>query len=152
MKRALLLVPVAVLLLLGVGSARAQTGGGYDLTWNSIDGGGATFSTGGGYSFVRAQWAARPLVWHIYPQQAAAHLTKLDAFLAIYCAQLPQASSVVLRDFWHAWNAGRIEAMAWGKFVAALPQLREHALRWDAELSLQEDLLGRLVRFSCSRL
>ena len=103
-------------------------------------------------SFVRAQWAARPLVWHIYPQQAAAHLTKLDAFLAIYCAQLPQASSVVLRDFWHAWNAGRIETMAWGKLVAALPQLREHALRWDAELSLQEDLLGRLVRFSCSRL
>ena len=50
MKRALLLVPVAVLLLLGVGSARAQTGGGYDLTWNSIDGGGATFSTGGGDS------------------------------------------------------------------------------------------------------
>lgn len=42
--------------------------------------------------------------------------------------------------------------MAWGKLVAALPQLREHALRWDAELSLQEDLLGRLVRFSCSRL
>ncbi len=30
--------------------ASAQTGGGYDLTWNSIDGGGATFSTGGGYS------------------------------------------------------------------------------------------------------
>ena len=31
-------------------AASAQTGGGYDLTWNSIDGGGATFSTGGGYS------------------------------------------------------------------------------------------------------
>jgi hypothetical protein len=34
-------------------------------------------------SFVRAQWAARPLVWHIYPQQEAAHLIKLDAFLAL---------------------------------------------------------------------
>jgi len=33
-----------------IGTASAQTGGGYDLTWNSIDGGGATFSTGGGYS------------------------------------------------------------------------------------------------------
>lgn len=30
--------------------ALAQSGGGYDLTWNTIDGGGATFSTGGGYS------------------------------------------------------------------------------------------------------
>lgn len=31
-------------------SALAQTGGTYDLTWNTIDGGGATFSTGGTYS------------------------------------------------------------------------------------------------------
>jgi len=58
----------------------------------------------------------------------------------------------VLRDFWHAWNAGRLETKAWCKLATALPQLREHALRWDAELSLQEDLLSRLVRFSCSRL
>ena len=27
----------------------AQTGGGYDLTWNTIDGGGATFASGNGY-------------------------------------------------------------------------------------------------------
>jgi hypothetical protein len=30
--------------------AYAQTGGGYDLTWSTIDGGGYMFSTGGGYS------------------------------------------------------------------------------------------------------
>ncbi len=30
--------------------ALAQSGGGYDLTWNTVDGGGATFSTGGEYS------------------------------------------------------------------------------------------------------
>jgi hypothetical protein len=41
---------LAVLALLGlVASALAQSGGPYDLTWNSIDGGGYTFSTGGGY-------------------------------------------------------------------------------------------------------
>ena len=28
----------------------AQVGGGYDLTWSTIDGGGTTFSTGGGYA------------------------------------------------------------------------------------------------------
>ncbi len=28
----------------------AQSGGGYDLTWNTVDGGGATFSSGGGYT------------------------------------------------------------------------------------------------------
>lgn len=41
---------VCVALVFGSRAAAAQTGGGYDLTWNSIDGGGATFSTGGGYS------------------------------------------------------------------------------------------------------
>jgi hypothetical protein len=28
---------------------RAQSGGPYDLSWNSVDAGGATFSTGGAY-------------------------------------------------------------------------------------------------------
>jgi len=34
----------------GLVTAHAQSGGGYDLTWNTVDGGGQTFSTGGGYS------------------------------------------------------------------------------------------------------
>ncbi len=29
-------------------------------------------------SFLRAQWAARPFVWQIYPQKEDAHLPKLD--------------------------------------------------------------------------
>ncbi len=42
---------VVVFLLAGVvGAAYAQSGGGYDLTWNTIDGGGATFNTGGNYA------------------------------------------------------------------------------------------------------
>jgi hypothetical protein len=51
-----ILAVAAALLLTGLAfqraqdAARAQTGGGYDLTWSSIDGGGYTFSTGGGYS------------------------------------------------------------------------------------------------------
>jgi len=43
-----LLLLAALLLLASV--ARAQSGGGYDLTWSTIDGGGYTFSEGGGYS------------------------------------------------------------------------------------------------------
>jgi len=31
-------------------NAQAQSGGGYDLSWSTIDGGGATFSSGGSYS------------------------------------------------------------------------------------------------------
>jgi len=32
-------------------------------------------------SFVRAQWAAKPFVWHIYPQAEGVQLIKLEAFL-----------------------------------------------------------------------
>jgi uncharacterized repeat protein (TIGR03837 family) len=63
-------------------------------------------------SFVRAQWAAQPLVWHIYRQPEAAHLIKLDAFLARYCAALPPTDACPLRDFWQGWNAGRVETRA----------------------------------------
>lgn len=41
--------PVLALLVL-TGAALAQSGGGYDLSWNTVDGGGYTFSTGGGYT------------------------------------------------------------------------------------------------------
>jgi hypothetical protein len=48
-------INVAALLLLlasvvGAQAVHAQAGGGYDLTWNSVDGGGMMFSTGGSYS------------------------------------------------------------------------------------------------------
>ena len=39
-----------VVVLLVAATVQAQTGGGYDLSWYSIDGGGAMLSTGGSYS------------------------------------------------------------------------------------------------------
>lgn len=44
-----LLAPIVALGLTSPRDSRAQSGGSYDLTWNSIDGGGGT-SVGGGYS------------------------------------------------------------------------------------------------------
>ncbi len=40
----------ACLLLLAAMPVLAQSGGGYDLGWNSVDSGGTTFSTAGVYS------------------------------------------------------------------------------------------------------
>lgn len=47
---------LAILILLALTTRQAmapgpaQSAGGYDLTWNSVDGGGDMFSTGGSYS------------------------------------------------------------------------------------------------------
>jgi len=40
------------LLLLAAVPVLAQSGAGYDLTWSTVDGGGGTFSVGGGYSLA----------------------------------------------------------------------------------------------------
>ncbi len=50
-------------------------------------------------SLVRALWAGKPLVWHIYPQDDAAHAAKLNAFLDWLGAD------AALRTFHHAWNS-----------------------------------------------
>ena len=107
-------------------------------------------------SFVRAQWAAKPFVWHIYPQGEDAHLLKLAAFLNLYCDGLPPAPAQVLRQVVMAWNgamsAGRMDADSWARFCAVLPDLRQHAKNWAAQLALQEDLCSNLVRFCRSKL
>lgn len=40
------------LVSIGMAVAYAQTGGGYDLTWSTVDAGGATFSSGDGYALA----------------------------------------------------------------------------------------------------
>ena len=52
---------LAALVALALTSAiiYAQVGGGYDLSWSTVDGGGATFSTGGTYSLG----GGKPLAW-----------------------------------------------------------------------------------------
>lgn len=100
-------------------------------------------------SFTRAQWAARPFVWHIYPQDEDAHLVKLDAFLQRYCADLPATASTVLRDFWHAWNAGNAAGCVqhWPTLLAALPTLTAHAERWSKHLESLGNLADNLSGF-----
>ena len=103
-------------------------------------------------SFVRAQWAARPLVWQIYPQSDGAHWSKLEAFLAHYGADLPTATREVMRAFWQAWNGGSMATAHWQRLAADLGTLQAHARRWDEQLAQQDDLCRRLVRFVRSKL
>jgi len=98
-------------------------------------------------SFVRAQWAEHPFVWHIYAQQAEAHLDKLDAFLLRYGQGLDAGSAAANADFWRAWNRGSGVAAAWPSFRDALPALAVHAPAWAAGLQASGDLAGNLVRF-----
>lgn len=88
-------------------------------------------------SFVRAQWAGRPFVWQIYPQDDAAHHAKLEAFMAR--SGLPEA----WRSVWRGWNGltplpARLDGSA---------QAAAHAVHWRAQLTAQPDLLTQLQGF-----
>lgn len=102
-------------------------------------------------SFVRAQFAARPLVWQAYVQDDDAHLAKLEAFLDLYCAHMAPTLAEQTRTLWRAWNhAAEIEpdmAALWPPFRAALPALTAHALAWDSDLQAQTDLATNLLNF-----
>ena len=101
-------------------------------------------------SFVRAQWAARPFVWHIYPQADDAHLPKLDAALEHYARALPAAPRDALTRFWHAWN-GR-GTPDWADFARHLPRFAARARDWTGELAAVRDLAANLAGFAKSQL
>ncbi len=100
-------------------------------------------------SFVRAQWAARPLLWQIYPQQQGAHWPKLQAFLDLYCRGLhpPTAASVCgLSEAWNRGDAAGVES-AWSGDWARSAELRGHAGRWAEQIAATGDLANNLALF-----
>ena len=102
-------------------------------------------------SFVRAQWAGRPLVWQIYPQQERAHWGKLEAFLDVYCDGLPTTAAVAQRGMWRAWNSvGDSPAQvsdAWRAFRAQRTVLETHARAWAMRLAAAGELAAKLAQF-----
>jgi len=96
-------------------------------------------------SFVRALWAARPFLWHIYPQAENAHLTKLEAWLAQQ--PCPPAAAELMR----AWNRPHTP------FNDALLKPLTHAADWQAwqtrarqysaRQAQQTDLMQQLLQF-----
>ncbi|MBL8525857.1 MAG: elongation factor P maturation arginine rhamnosyltransferase EarP [Betaproteobacteria bacterium] len=100
-------------------------------------------------SFVRAQWAAQPFVWQIYPQAEGAHWVKLNAFLDLYCEGLEAEAAQALRDLWHVWNGavhGDLPA-AWNRFLRSRAVLQAHAIAWADKLMQMPDLASNLLSF-----
>ena len=99
-------------------------------------------------SLVRALWAGRPLVWHIYPQAEAAHHAKLDAFLSLYRQGLDADSTIVLYQFWQAWNRIPDHSLDWPAWQAIHASLSRHHEQWLEQLIEQTDLATNLVKFT----
>jgi hypothetical protein len=98
-------------------------------------------------SFLRAQFAAKPLIWHIYPTTDNAHLIKLDAWLNRYCRNLNSDAASAYRSASHAFNTSNSDPAAYARLTPHLPALAVHAHTWRATLFAQDDLATQLLRF-----
>ena len=100
-------------------------------------------------SFVRAQWAGKPFIWLIYPQAERAHWRKLNAFLDLYCEDLPATAAVALRELHRAWNDEDNASIgaAFQAFMAQLSHLTVHAKNWSQKLAEMPDLATQLMTF-----
>lgn len=103
-------------------------------------------------SFVRAQWAARPVFWQIYPQEDEAHLVKLRAFYERYLdpALLAPAERDAFMRFILAWNGSGDRTLCgtlWPRILHMLPGLRQNARHWRNRLLEQPDLVTQLRSF-----
>lgn len=103
-------------------------------------------------SFVRAQWAARPLVWQAYRQAEGAHHDKVAAFHTRYFAEAPPDAASPMRALALWWNGMANAAADWPALLAQLPALTGHARHWSASLARQPDLVTQLAAFIESKL
>ncbi|ACA86550.1 elongation factor P maturation arginine rhamnosyltransferase EarP [Shewanella woodyi] len=100
-------------------------------------------------SFLRAQWAARPFIWHIYPQEDDYHLVKLEAFMQVYCDNLAPK----IAEYWSALNLAfnqgaqnRVKTQ-WQHLDSVNRPLLQHAREWPVNALNDADLASRLVQF-----
>jgi len=112
-------------------------------------------------SFVRAQWAGKPFIWHIYPQDENLHHKKLRAFLQRYAGELPQLAAFSL-----CWNgamaaadtnkseAGGDPADLWATLWAGLQQeagaASARAAEWQRQMLSHGDLASNLLSFAAT--
>ena len=93
-------------------------------------------------SFVRAQWAGKPFIWHIYPQSDGAHLLKLDAFLNQYLQGAKPSVKKAVNLAMH-WQSPK-------EWLLDLKSIDEHANVWRDrlfELTKDGDLAQSLRTF-----
>jgi uncharacterized repeat protein (TIGR03837 family) len=97
-------------------------------------------------SWVRAQWAARPFIWHIYPQDENLHHVKLRAFLQKYAMDGRR-----LVDFSLCWNGageGHVDwAVLWTSLQTDLPTITRRAQAWETQMLANGDLVSNLLNF-----
>lgn len=102
-------------------------------------------------SFVRAQWAGKPFLWHIYLQDENLHHVKLRAFLQRYAVD-GKGAIASLAQAALAWNGAGTDALPWTALWPALradmPRISARAQDWQRQMQENGDLASNLLAFA----
>ncbi|MGZ8288988.1 MAG: elongation factor P maturation arginine rhamnosyltransferase EarP [Telluria sp.] len=104
-------------------------------------------------SFVRAQWAGKPFVWHIYHQDENLHHKKLRAFLQRYSPDIDS-----LNQFSLGWNGaldGNTERQAgwpvlWLALQSDLQAIAQRSDQWHRQMLENGDMTSNMLAFARS--
>lgn len=96
-------------------------------------------------SFVRAQWAGKPFIWHIYQQEEDAHFIKLNAFLERFLPNIPSNFRSSLHSLWGDWNREAAIEQSLHDCLDNLSEWHAATMSWREHLCLQPDLATQLV-------
>lgn len=102
-------------------------------------------------SWVRAQWAGKPFIWHIYPQDENLHHKKLRAFLQRYAIDIE--SLITFSLCWNGAGTGPMEEQAdwaalWQRLLAEQSSIAQRSADWQRQMLENGDLAGNLLKFA----
>ncbi len=107
-------------------------------------------------SFVRAQFAAKPFFWHIYPQEEAAHIEKLHAFWDRAYAYYPEAVRTAHQTLSNELNGAA--ALTAAQRLTAWQTLQSHGTNWQKSVAdwqkhlfSQPSAIEKLAKFNRHR-
>jgi len=109
-------------------------------------------------SFVRAQWAGKPFLWQIYPQDDGAHVAKLAAFHRRFLSAAAPDLAAAVRSASECWNGVAAVSAAAARVTeitlpppALWPDWQDRCRAWRAHLEALPDLTSSLRAFVLER-
>lgn len=106
-------------------------------------------------SFVRAQWAGKPFIWQIYPQEDKVHMIKLNAFLDFYLQKMPTSLQNEIKQLWYHWNGelnGEITVQDMDQLRQNGSNWQQFAQQWMQNLFKNGDLVTNIISFYRNKL
>jgi uncharacterized repeat protein (TIGR03837 family) len=100
-------------------------------------------------SWVRAIWAGKPFIWQPYVQVEDTHITKLNAFIDFFYANLDEKDMLCKAHGY--WSAGQMPNDVLNAYLAQLAAIKTYTLQQSKQLAQQTDLATKLVIF-CNKL